>query len=377
MEKMDFPESEELPEGVREIEAEDTFGYCTELYTDVEYAVHSGKKLHLQIMTPTVFGQDLKWPLIVYVQGSSWHKQNLFQSLPTLARMCERGYAIAIVEHRESDLAPFPAQVIDVKTAIRFLRLNGRSYHIDTDKISLWGDSSGAHSALIAGITGNTKYLPEEYPEVSTGVDCIVDWFGPTDLMAAVQHPAVIDHDSSTSPAGILIGGKSLHDHPEDVYPTNPVVHLQPDRETPPILIMHGGRDPLVPFNQSCILYEALKQMDKEVEFVKLKNAGHGWGGFMSEKALDIVEEFIKEELPDFKFKTPDGTYLAWIDARDVPYTAEEIQDALVNVGGIGIMKGEIYGGPKYLRMNIGCPQSKLKEGLRRFKIAMDALYSK
>ena len=270
MEKMDFPESEELPEGVREIEAEDTFGYCTELYTDVEYAVHSGKKLHLQIMTPTVFGQDLKWPLIVYVQGSSWH--------------------------RESDLAQFPAQVIDVKTAIRFLRLNGRSYHIDTDKISLWGDSSGAHSALIAGITGNTKYLPEEYPEVSTEVDCIVDWFGPTDLMAAVQHPAVIDHDSSTSPAGILIGGKSLHDHPEDVYPTNPVVHLQPDRETPPILIMHGGRDPLVPFNQSCILYEALKQMDKEVEFVKLKNAGHGWGGFMSETALNIVENFIKRE---------------------------------------------------------------------------------
>ena len=56
---------------------------------------------------------------------------------------------------------------------------------LDTDKISLWGDSSGAHSALIAGITGNTKYLPEEYPEVSTEVDCIVDWFGPTDLMAA------------------------------------------------------------------------------------------------------------------------------------------------------------------------------------------------
>ena len=160
----------------------------------------------------------------------------------------------------------------------------------------LWGDSSGAHSALIAGITGDTKYLPEEYPEVSTEVDCIVDWFGPTDLMAAVQHPAVIDHDSSTSPAGILIGGKSLHDHPEDVYPTNPVVHLQPDRETPPILIMHGGRDPLVPFNQSCILYEALKQMDKEVEFVKLKNAGHGWGGFMSETALNIVENFIKRE---------------------------------------------------------------------------------
>ena len=92
---------------------------------------------------------------------------------------------------------------------------------------------------------------------------------------------------------------------------------------------------------------------------------------------MKIVEDFIKKELPDFRFKIPDGTYLAWIDARNVPYSAEEIQDALVNIGGIGIMKAEVYGGPKYLRMNIGCPQSKLKEGLRRFKLAMDALYNK
>ena len=75
MEKMRFPESEELPEGVKEIEVKDTFGYCTELYPDVEYAEHSGKKLHLQIMTPLVYGQDLKWPLIVYVQGSSYVKK--------------------------------------------------------------------------------------------------------------------------------------------------------------------------------------------------------------------------------------------------------------------------------------------------------------
>ena len=97
MEKIRFPESEELPEGVKEIDVKDTFGYCTELYPDVEYAEHSGRKLHLQIMAPLVYGKDLKWPLIVYVQGSSWHKQKLFQSLPTLVRMCERGYAVAIV----------------------------------------------------------------------------------------------------------------------------------------------------------------------------------------------------------------------------------------------------------------------------------------
>lgn len=91
---------------------------------------------------------------------------------------------------------------------------------------------------------------------------------------------------------------------------------------------------------------------------------------------MQLVEDFIKRELPDFRFKTPDATYLAWIDGRKVPYTSEQIQDALVNVGGVGIMKGETYGenGSKYLRMNLGCPRSKVLEGLKRMKKAMEYL---
>ena len=94
---------------------------------------------------------------------------------------------------------------------------------------------------------------------------------------------------------------------------------------------------------------------------------------------MKFLEDFIKENLPDFHFHRPDATYLAWIDCRDVPFTSDEIQDALVNVGGVAIMKGETYGsnGKKYLRMNLGCPRSKLQEGLQRFKKAMDALYQK
>ena len=94
---------------------------------------------------------------------------------------------------------------------------------------------------------------------------------------------------------------------------------------------------------------------------------------------MQYVENFIKKELPDFRFRMPEGTYLAWIDARKVPFTSDEIQDALVNVGGIAIMKGETYGenGTKYLRMNLGCPLSKIEEGCKRMKKAMDALYQK
>jgi len=92
---------------------------------------------------------------------------------------------------------------------------------------------------------------------------------------------------------------------------------------------------------------------------------------------MQLVEEFIQEHLPDFYFQRPEATYLAWIDARDVPFTSDQIQEAFVNIGGIAIMKGETYGenGKKYLRMNLGCPRSKIQEGLKRMKKAMDTLY--
>lgn len=94
---------------------------------------------------------------------------------------------------------------------------------------------------------------------------------------------------------------------------------------------------------------------------------------------MELVETYIEKELPDFHFQKPEATYLAWIDAREVPFTSEEIQEALVNIGGVAIMKGETYGenGKKYLRMNLGCPRLKVIEGLKRLKKAMDWLYSK
>lgn len=93
---------------------------------------------------------------------------------------------------------------------------------------------------------------------------------------------------------------------------------------------------------------------------------------------MKFVKHFIDNNLPDFAFEIPDGTYLAWIDVRKVPYTADEIQNALVHVGKVAIMKGETYGenGAKYLRLNCGCPKSKLEDGLLRVKRAMDWLYS-
>lgn len=90
---------------------------------------------------------------------------------------------------------------------------------------------------------------------------------------------------------------------------------------------------------------------------------------------LSYVSQFIKENFEDIKFTKPEGTYLAWIDCRNVPFTCGEIQDSLINIGGVGIMRGEVYGSEKYLRLNCGCPREKLKKGLERFKQSIDYLY--
>lgn len=139
-----FPESEELPEGVKTVKWKDTFGYDVEFLPDEIYANRDGINLHLKVLIPrTMEEPDRQWPLIVFVQGSAWHRQDLYCHLPALLRMSQRGYAIAIVEYRPSDIAPFPAQVQDTKTAIRFLRINASRYRIDPQHVALWGDSSG------------------------------------------------------------------------------------------------------------------------------------------------------------------------------------------------------------------------------------------
>lgn len=92
---------------------------------------------------------------------------------------------------------------------------------------------------------------------------------------------------------------------------------------------------------------------------------------------MRIIRDFFSSQLPDFKFEIPQATYLAWIDASHVPFSAEEIQDAFVKVGKVAVMNGAVYGknGKGYLRLNCGCPREKLQEGLLRMKIAMDSLY--
>jgi len=219
-------------------------------------------------------------------------------SLPALAEFATRGYVVAIVEYRPSTVAAFPAQVRDTRTALRFLRSHADQFHVDPDRIVLWGDSSGAHTAVLTALTdGEQVYSDEPVGGEPTGVRCVVDYYGPTDISRMNEEPSVQDHIEPTSPEGQLIGGHNVLQRPDLVGPTVLMNHLSPRRSLPPVLIVHGSKDRLVPFGQSVLLHDALVAADSPVELYQLTGADHGGPPFWQDDVLDIVDEFIRRHL--------------------------------------------------------------------------------
>lgn len=290
-----FPENTALPEGARLVNWQDEFGWGVAFEPSIVYAQRDGETLHIHYLTPRNDRADN--PLIVYVQGSAWFRQDVFIHLPEMLRMCQRGYCVALVEYRPSTTAAFPAQAEDAKTAIRFLRAHADKYRFDPNRVALWGDSSGGHTVLMAGITGDDWPNREDDEPRSAQVKCIVDWYAPTVVSEMPYEPSGGEHMSADCPEGWLIGHRPVAEHPELAAKTVPQGYLRQDKPTPPVLIMHGSRDMTVNFQQSVHLYEALRKMGKECELIKLQGADHGWRGFACTAALDAVDAFLKKHL--------------------------------------------------------------------------------
>ncbi len=289
----DFPESRETSAGMRSVPM-DPHAVGVEFFPDVVYARRDGLPLHLQIFVPVMHQQEeRRWPLVVYVQGSAWRKQEIHRHMAPLERIAARGYAVAVVEYRPSDVAPFPAQVQDAKTAIRFLRKEAAAYRIDPERVAVMGDSSGGHTAVLVGLTAGQPLLDTpDLGEFSCAVRCVVDLYGPTDISRMCQRPSTMDHVSPASPEGRLIGGYDVLQHPDRVAPTVAMRYVG-TAPLPPFLILHGNKDRLVPFHQSLLLYEALRDAGHEALFYRVEGADHGGPAFFAENVLSIVCDFL------------------------------------------------------------------------------------
>jgi acetyl esterase/lipase len=241
---------------------------------------------------------DKPLPLMIWVHGGAWMAGS--QANPPVLYLVNKGFAIASIQHRFSSHAIWPAQSYDCKAAIRFLRANAAKYNFDPNHFGVGGDSSGGHLAAFVGTSGDVSEMEGDLgnTNISSRVQAVVDWFGPTDftLMAQQSGPgSIIQHDSPTSPESLLLGGP-VQERLELANTANPLTYI--DENDPPFLIMHGDNDQLVPLGQSVILAKAL--IDAGVEEVTMKTihgAGHEGPEFRSAESQRLIEEFLSRKL--------------------------------------------------------------------------------
>lgn len=289
----DFPKSEKFSQGMITLNPKCDNNQMNYI-RDIVYIKRDEYSLTIQLILPVGLESDI--PLIAYIQGSAFHWQEIPETIPRLSLLANRGFAVASIQYRGTDAAPFPAQMLDVKAAIRFLKINAEKYGYSSEKVFVMGDSSGGHCALMAGLTaGISEFEESVYSEVSSSVKGVIDLYAPIDITKMSLEPSCYEHVSPDSPSGYLIGRKNVLENIDLAKPTIVTNYINVETEIPPIIIFHGTNDETVPFGQSCMLYDKLKECNKQATFYAVEGAHHGGHEFWSNQILDIVEDFINK----------------------------------------------------------------------------------
>ena len=231
-------------------------------------------------------------PVAIWTGGSAWRADTGKRLAGGLAvQLHPAGYAVAGVSIRSSSQVKFPGQLHDIKAAIRFLRANAAKYRLDPNHIAIIGDSSGGWTSAMAALTGDAPEMEGTIGTtgVSSAVQAAVAFYPPTNFLDMDRYmlrkcEGAACHDSEQSPESQLVGC-AIQSCPERVRAVTPMTYITP--ADPPLMILHGNSDQLVPHNQGEQLYMALNKACKDAIFISVPKAPHGnWNGFLTNDAL-------------------------------------------------------------------------------------------
>jgi len=278
------------------------FGQNTDRqWLNLNYADDNKEYHNLDIYLPKQ--EKPSYKAIVVIYGSAWFGNNLKQyGFSALGKqLLEGGFAVIAINHRASSDAAYPAQINDVKAAIRFVRANAAKYKIDASFIGITGFSSGGHLSALAGTTNGVKKQTinkttvdiegnvGNYTSTSSDVSAVVDWFGPIDmaLMDNCQKPK-----DGNSPEAALIKGNPA-DNLDMIALLNPITFI--DAKDPQFMVIHGEADNVVPHCQSELFAKALKSKGLLNEFVSVPDGQHGPVTFNDNTFKKMTDFFLKE----------------------------------------------------------------------------------
>lgn len=257
-------------------------------WRDVVCAAVGERELLLDVFTPEVPKSDL---LLVYVHGGAWRSGSK-DNVPVMD-LVERGYALASVDYRLSGEARFPANVHDIKAAIRFLRAKQDDFGIQAERIVILGSSAGGHLAALVGLTNNHPELEGEVGEhlyQSSAVQGIVSFYGASNLETILAQSTPHGLKVRVPALELLLG--ALPGQTQDLARlASPVSHV--DGMDPPLLLIHGDLDPQMPVNQSLELQWVYEQAERPVTFINVHGGEHGGPQFYDSAMLDRVEAFL------------------------------------------------------------------------------------
>ena len=267
-----------------------------EVKSDLAYAGTDNSRQKLDLFFPKKRAIKKPLPLIAFIHGGGWRNGNKRSGLHRVATFVESGdFVGASIGYRLSSEAIWPAQIHDCKAAIRWLRAHADEFGFDPDRIAVMGSSAGGHLVAMLGTSGDVKKLEGDlgkHQDVSSRVNCVIDEFGPTNFLTMNEFPGKMDHLAKDSPESKLLG-RQITEIPELVREASPITHVTKD--DPPILIIHGTKDPLVPYQQSVTFAEALRKAGVTVTLQKIENGEHG--GFNNAEVNSRTKAFLQKYL--------------------------------------------------------------------------------
>jgi acetyl esterase/lipase len=242
-----------------------------EIRRDIPYAVVDDQPLKLDLYLPARRPDPA--PLVVWMHGGSWVYGTHHDC--RIDWLAEEGFAVASIAYRKSLEAKWPAQLHDVKAAVRWLRAHGTEHGVRTDRIAATGMSSGAHLALMLGLTANQPELEGDVGDNlgrSSAVQAVISYYGPTDLAWYGRSTLA---NLSAQPIPLLLG-ETPEENPERAKKASPLYRIGPG--SPPVLLIHGEDDFVVPKAQSQEFHERYRAASLNSQLVLVADAGH-YGG--------------------------------------------------------------------------------------------------
>ena len=281
------PTSVVSPDGIRTIAANTDLEGEIAFYAAVQYHPHK-PNLAMDVMMPMRDDHDGgALPTVLFVQGSGWTTSKRLYAMPRLIQLARRGFTVATINHTDSQNGthPFPEYLMDVKAALRFLRINAKQYRVDPDRIGAWGTSSGGNAVLLLGMTqDDSRYDDGSNPSVSDHVSYVVACFPPADIPALLgrdRTPGIVDCVEA-----VTGGGAEL------ARAMSPQYVVTAQTQCPPTLLLHGDADTLVPYAQSEQLYLRMREQGHDVRMIRVAGADHE-SNFWGPEVVDAIIDYI------------------------------------------------------------------------------------